>query len=881
VAGWLKSIISPEMKARRILAPGFQKEGIPLWIALTALLLLYELLIGGKTYTLFLPNDIIWEWQAIRLPELGFWICLIFFLAGSGVCLFPRVTTWISAIIFSAYFLYGAANGAQVDLPLGFGEPLYEFLRPLLPAGAKGAISWLWESLKFPITGLYSFQYYLSLYIFFTAILTFFHFPARKSSPLHRPSSVDVILFLMALGMIINYIVDFGDRGERAGIILWYDVIMGILAVVISIEMCRRLLGWVLPALGILFCLYAIYGNYFPGRLNHVGFSFNELMTYLFGQEGVFGIVAGVYASYVFLFILFGVFLEMTKVGDVFVKIAFALVGHLRGGPAKAAVVASGLVGMIVGSGAPNIVITGTFTIPLMKRAGFQPHFAAAVEAVASTGGILMPPVMGSAAFLMAAFTEINYSYIALVAFVPALMYYFQCFMSVHHRAGLMGIYGIPKEELPRLGTVLKKEGYLLLPVLVLILRLVIGRSPFDAALWAILLSVFLGFFREDTRILGLPPIVARALGVAGWRTDVDWARVRAEAVKTDLIRRSRPAAEVESEYRRIVDEAMSAPSRGMLRENWMLGVGAGVFAALLAAGFDAGFALFFGIAAALVLSSPKVLDGLEKGALNSLTIGVTAGAVGIMLGGISLPGLGLKFPSILLGYARIWVDLFGWTGTELPMAILLCGVAAYIMGMGMTISAAYILLSVLAVPALLKLGVPLLNAHLLTLWFTITAPLTPPFALGAFIAGAIARADPMKTGFAAVRLAWALYIVPFLMVYTPILMNKDASWMAIGVTWVTSFMGFYCSAAGLEGFLRRRLKIPERMNFLVAGFLLFSDKLWSIGIGTALMALGIAIQYLHTPHVPAPEVSVRLEPEATLNPRGSGENPSSEELPR
>jgi len=871
VAGWIKSIISPEMKTRRILDPGFQKEGIPLWILLTVFLLLYQLFVGGKAYTLFLPSDIAWELQKIQLPDLGFWTCSILFLYGTGVCLFPRATIWVSAIIFSAFYLYGAANGAPVDLLLGFGGPLYEFLGPILPAGAKGTMSWFLESLKFPSSELYAFQYYLPLYIFFTAILTFFYYPARERSPRNRPSVVDIILFVITLGMIINYIVNFADRGERAGIIEWHDVIMGILAVVISIEMCRRMLGWVLPALGVLFCLYAIYGNYFPGRLNHAGFPFNELMAYLFGSEGVFGVVAGVYASYVFLFILFGVFLEMTKVGDVFVKIAFALVGHLRGGPAKAAVVSSGLVGMIVGSGAPNIVITGTFTIPLMKRAGFLPHFAAAVEAVASTGGILMPPVMGSAAFLMAAFTEIDYGHIALVAFVPALMYYFQCFMSVHHRAGLRGIHGIPKEELPRLGSVLKKEGYLLLPVLVLILRLVIGRSPFDAALWAILLAVFLGFFREDTRILGLPPLIARAVGLAGWRTDVDWARVRAEAAKADLIRASRPAGEAEAEYKRIVAEAMGAPRRGLLRENWMLGIGAGVFTGLLAGGFDTGFALFFGITAALVLSSPKVLEGFEKGALNSLTIGVTAGAVGIMLGGISLPGLGLKFPSILLGYSRIWVELFGWTGTELPMAILLCGVAAYIMGMGMTISAAYILLSVLAVPALIHLGVPLLNAHLLTLWFTITAPLTPPFALGAFIAGAIAGADPMKTGFAAVRLAWALYIVPFLMAYTPILMNKEASWVEILVTWVTSFMGFYCSAAGLEGFLRRKLKIPERLIFLVAAFLLFSDKLWTIGVGTTLMALGIAIQYLHTP---GHEVPVRLEPTKSLNPRSSGENP-------
>ena len=869
---WIKVIISPESQPRRIFAPGLQKEGLPIWVVLTALLLLYQILIAGKTYTLFLPDGITWGWQELRLPILGFWTSFIFFLYVTGVCLFPRVTIWLSATVFGAYYIYGAANGGPVDLLLGFGGVLHYYLSPILPTGAKGVISWLSGSLKFPSLEFYAFHYYLSLYIFFTAILTFLCYPARERSPRHRPSSVDILLFVITLNILINYILNFADRGERAGIIEWHDVIMGFLAVVISIEMCRRMIGWVLPILGILFCLYAVYGNYFPGRLTHAGFSFNEVMAFLFGSEGVFGVVAGVYASYVFLFIVFGVFLEMTKVGDVFVKLAFALVGHLQGGPAKAAVISSGLVGMICGSGVPNIVITGTFTIPMMKRAGFQAHFAAAVEAVASCGGILMPPVMGSAAFLMAAFTEIDYSYIALVAFVPAVMYYFQCYMSVHDRAGLWGIHGIPREELPRLGTVLKEEGYLLVPVLILVLRLVIGRSPFDAALWAIVSAVFLGFFREDTRMVGLPPMIARALKVPAWRTDVDLARVRAEYATGALLKENRPAAEIEAEYRRIVDEAMAAPGRGLLRENWMLGAGAALFAVLLATGFGLGFALFWSIAVAIVLSSPRLLETFERGAFNSLIIGVTAGIVGVMLGGISVPGLGLKFPSIVIGYSRVFVDLFGWTGSELWMAVFFIGAAAYVMGMGMTASAAYVLLSVLAVPALIKLGVPLLNAHMLTFWFTITAPLTPPFALGAFVAAGLAGCDPMKTGFAAVRLAWALYIVPFLMAFQPILMDKGASWVEIGVTWVTGFMGFYCSAAGLEGYvLHRKLAIFERVIFLVAAFLLYSITPWKIGVGTALMALGIAMARYYAP---VPEAVVGPQSTGNQSSQASGENP-------
>ena len=845
---WLKLIVSPDPAPRRIFTPGFQKEGLPIWAVLTVLFVLYQLFVGGKTLNLFLPDEVSWSWHDVHLPRLGIWISSVCFIYTTGICLFPRISVWLSTIVFSGYFLYGAANGAQVDLLLGFAEPLNSLLRHIMPDTAKEALPWLWGTFKFPAIKYYSFQYYLSLYIFFTGTLTFLCFPARQGAPSHRPSAVDILLFVASLIMLINYIVNFADRGQRAGIIEWHDVIMGFLAIVVSVEMCRRLLGWVLPSLAIIFALYCLLGNLIPGRLSHSGFSFNELTSFVFGTEGVYGAVANVYASYVFLFILFGAVLEMTKVGDVFVKIAFAAVGHLRGGPAKAAVVSSGLVGMIIGSGAPNIVITGTFTIPMMKRAGFMPHFAAAVEAVAATGGILMPPVMGAVAFLMAAFTQIDYSYICLIAFMPALMYYFQLYMSVHFRSGLRGLEGIPRAELPKFLTVMKEEGYLLLPVLLLVVRLIIGRSPFDASLWAMILAIFLGFFREDTRIVGLPPLIADALGVRGWSSYVDRARLRAEETKGEMVRDSRPTEEIDDAYRSIVDEALNAPRQGMLRENWMLGLGAVVFAALMVLGAGWSTSLIFGLVALFIASSPKILVILERGAMNSLVIGVTAGVVGVMLASIALPGLDLKFPAIVLGYSHVLADEFGWSGTELPMAILLCAAAAYVMGMGMTSSAAYILLSILAVPALIKLGVPLLNAHFMVLWFTITAPLTPPFALAAFIAAALAGADPMRTGFTAVRLAWALYIVPVLMAYTPILMNKGASWMHIATTWGTSFLGFYCCAIGFEGFLRRKLTIYERPLFLIAGFLLFFDTPNTFLWGLALWAVGVAIQYFYKP---------------------------------
>ena len=294
-----------------------------------------------------------------------------------------------------------------------------------------------------------------------------------------------------------------------------------------------------------------------------------------------------------------------------------------------------------------------------------------------------------------------------------------------------------------------------------------------------------------------------------------------------------------------------------------MILAGLAVLVSLTAMGNEFGWSLFWGVTATVVLSSPRVMDGLEKGALNSLIIGVTAGVMGIVLAGVSMPGLGIKFSSIILGYAGFLDEAFGITGTALPVAILLCAIASYIMGMGMTITASYVLLSILAVPALVELGVPLLSAHLMILWLSQDASLTPPFALGAFIAAGLAGADPMRTGFASLKLAKALYIVPFLMAYTPILMDKDAAWLTILTIWTTGFMGFFCLSAALEGYLRRNLQVWERVLFALAGALLFFHVTWMEISGTVLMAVMIGTQYLSAAKSP----STPLEAERTISP--------------
>ena len=454
---WIRFIIAPESAIRRDIEPGLQKKNLPVFIFLSALLLVYIVIFAGRKYNLYLPYEISWEWQEVEFPALEFWLYALIWLYVSGLCILPKPTILLSSFVFAAYFLYGAANRAPVDFGLGFGEVIVYILSPLLTAGMEKSLSAIWETLHFPGLSIYAYHFYLPLYVIFTAILTFIFYPARTGAPTRRPSAVDLLLCAGVVVFTVEYVMNFADRGDRAGLVLWPDVAMGTIAIIVSIEMCRRVLGWVLPLLGMFFFYYAMYGNYFPGRLMHKGFSYNEVVSFIYGTSGIFGVIANVYASYVFLFILFGVFLEKTKVGDVFIDLSYALVGRLRGGAAKASVVSSGLVGSVVGSGAANIVITGTFTIPLMKRAGYKPHYAAAVEAVSSIGGHLLPPIMGSAAFLVAAFTETDYGWIALISLVPALMYYFSVYMSVHFRSGLDGIHGLSKEELPELLPLLKK----------------------------------------------------------------------------------------------------------------------------------------------------------------------------------------------------------------------------------------------------------------------------------------------------------------------------------------------------------------------------------------------------------------------------------------
>ncbi len=588
----------------------------------------------------------------------------------------------LAGTAFALFYIYSAVGGNFVTLP-------FTSTRFYLPA--------------FP------FHVFVSMFIFFTGFLTFILYPAREKSPKNRISAVDAILCLLLIAVTIDFITNFAPRGEMAGIVSTQEMVFGTIAIVLCFEMCRRVLGPILPIVTVVFLIYLFFGYLFPRGLSHEQMPARSIISFIYSQEGIYGVVTNVFATYVFLFMVLGSIFTVTRVGDVFVDLAFAIVGRTNGGAAKAAIMSSGLVGSMVGSGSANICITGTFTIPLMKRAGYSPTFAGGVEAVASIGGHIMPPVMGASAFIMASFTETPYVEICLIAAVPAILYYICLFMSAHFYATKNGIVGLPREELPSFWGTLKKGWILLTPIVLLIVLLLYRYTPFYAAFWAILGSLAAAMVKKETR-----------------------------------------------------------------------------------------------------LSPRRLILALATGAKNSLIIGVTGGVMGIVLACVTLPGLALTFSALVLSYSH----------NILIVAIILIGIAAYILGMGLTQSASYIILSILAVPALMELGVPRLTANLAILWFCLSAPLTPPFCLGAFTAAGLAQTDPMKTGFVSVRLAQPVFVLPLIMIYGPLLMT--GTWTEVIICWVAVAFGFISSSAALEGCMFVPLRFYERVILAVSALLLF-----------------------------------------------------------
>lgn len=583
-------------------------------------------------------------------------------------------------------------------------------------------------------------------FIMLVTTMIFLRYPGTKNSPLHRPSVLDFLMIGLAIAAFGNFVLDYSNMAWRAGAATTRDTVFGLLAIAVVLEACRRAMSVILPTLALLLLLYAWSGPYVPSQLfGHQGFSVDQIIGDVYASmNGIFGFVAYVFIAFVILFVIMGSIFEHFGAGVCYIDLPVALMGRFRGGPAKAAVIASGFFGMISGSATANTVATGTFTIPLMKRSGYRPHVAGAVEAAASTGGMFMPPVMGAGAFLMAEMLHIPYSEVMTIALVPALLYFFAVFTMVHFEALKTGIEATPREQRQRAWPVLRNGWYYLLPLVVLFAVLFSGRTASLAVFYAIV-----------SFLLVMAVRFAMARNVKGY------------------------------------------------------------------------FVTLFNALA----------DGGDK----SLVVGSTAGPVGIIVGMALLTGIAFKFSALLMSYTY---------GLEW-LALIIIMVATFVLGMGITVTADYLLLAILAAPALGEMGVPLIAAHLAVFWFSQSSNVTPPVCMAAFAGASIAKAHPYSTGFQAMRFSSYLYLMPFMFVYTPILM-PDGITLKVLYTWAILFFSALPFAAGVTGYLFGDLIVPERIGLVVGAALLVFPSGIADTVAAIIIIAVAARRYWHWSHAKA-----------------------------
>jgi len=570
--------------------------------------------------------------------------------------------------------------------------------------------------------------YARSIHLSFVLVMIFLLYPARPISRKDRPSAGDILLVLGSIaitGYLIWRYFDLMSGGTMPNNI---DYFFAIFACLLVLEAGRRSIGPILPSLALVFVLYAYFGMFIPGDLGHTGYSIQRILeVFYLSLDGIYGVAIGVSTTFIFLFILFGAFLGQTGMSRFINEVSMSLAGRSPGGPAKVAVVASGLMGTISGSAVANVVTTGAFTIPLMKSVGYRPHFAGATEAVASTGGQIMPPVMGAAAFIMAEILGVPYVDIMIAAVIPAFLYYLACYTGVHLEAVKTGLRGLSQEELPNIKQAILERGQMVLPLIVIVYLLVEGFTPTFAAFYGIVAAVLASFLRPATRL----------------------------------------------------------NLRGLLL-------------------------------------------ALENGARGAIPVVIACAVVGFIVGVSALTGFGLKLGDIIVGMA----------GGNLFLTLVLTAITCLILGMGMPTTAVYIVAATMAAPALVKLGIEPLTAHLFTFYFGVLSAITPPVALAAFAGAGLAGADPNRVGFTAVRLGIAAFIVPFMFVYAPELVIQKGTAMQIFGAVISAGIGVIGLGAACARYLLKPLTWPETLILGMGALALIKPGLVTDIVGLGIFAL-------------------------------------------
>ena len=626
----------------------------------------------------------------------------------------------------------------------------------------------------------------------FCLVLTFLLFPLRSSTLLDEQATqlettdapatipwIDLGLAALSLACMSYFFVYYEyitSRFPTAHPLSPLDMTVGTVLVLLVLEATRRTLGWALPILAVGFMAYSLLGPWMPGPLRHKGLTYEILVDQtVFTSEGLFGIPLGVAASYVILFIVFGAFLEKSGAGQFFMNMANAIAGSQRGGPGKVAVISSSMFGTISGSAVANVMVDGWLTIPMMKRTGFRPQAAAAVEAVASTGGQIMPPVMGAASFVMAEFLGVPYSQVMLAALIPAIFYFGALFASIHFNASRAGLLGLPRNELPRFTDIMWSQGHLLAPVLVIFLLLLEGFTATYAALVATASVIY-----------------AWLLGRWVW--------------------------------------PMLAVAAGL----WVGGASPWLWVALMVLGGAGALARPDGTRNVRRLIVDDAPSALRNGAYLTVPVAMATAAAGIMIGVILQTGLAIRFTSFMVEFA----------GGQLFIALVITMIAAVILGTALPTTPAYIMLAALLIPALIKLGVSPIAAHMFAFYFGCLSAVTPPHCLAVYAAASISRCSVWGAAWYAVKFAAAGFLVPFFFVFYPALLFQG-SWSEIGLALVTGGVGVVALAAGLEGYLLRTATWIERGLFVAAALLLIDPGLVTDLVGLVLLAGGIGLQRL------------------------------------
>ncbi|WP_312310248.1 TRAP transporter permease [Acinetobacter variabilis] len=581
--------------------------------------------------------------------------------------------------------------------------------------------------------------------------LIFLLYPSRQASSRQKVAWTD---WIWVIASFVSFFYLFKEyqaiMTTRGGIPNTLDIVFSIMTVVLVVEAARRVMGWMLPILGLIFLSYPFVSHFewMPDRLLTRPYTFSDIFGQMYLKtEGLYSSAIGASVTFIFLFILFGAFLAKSGMGKLFNDLAMALAGHKQGGPAKVAVISSGFMGSINGTAVANVVGTGSFTIPLMKKIGYHKNFAGAVEASASVGGQILPPVMGASAFIMAETTGVSYGTIALAAVLPALLYYLGVMAQVHFRAGRDHLKGVPKADLPRVKEVLKERGHLLFPIVALVFFLFQSIPVSYAAVYTILLTIVVAAFRKSTR-----------------------------------------------------------------------------------------------------MGPKEILEALADGAKQSLSVMAACAVVGIIIGVVSLTSFGSVMTSSIMsiGAGSLFLTLF------------FTMIASMILGMGLPSIPAYIITATMAAPALANFDIPIIVAHMFVFYFGLFANITPPVALAAFAGAGIAGGDPMRTGFLALRLSLAGFIVPFLFVYNPAMLMIDTTDIAVNAkefglpAWnvilsitVTSIVGILALSAAVEGYFKTAMNWFWRIFLGVGALMMIVPETMTDIIGTIMVIVAIGFNII------------------------------------